>query len=76
VALLVLLVVLTAIAGAAQLVSAAPAWLFAGAAAAFAGTALGFAVVWRSRAGPRAVVAAVLILVNIVLALRAIVTPR
>ncbi|HVR70723.1 MAG TPA: hypothetical protein VMT87_07730 [Vicinamibacteria bacterium] len=75
-ALFVLLVVLTVIAGAAQLVSGAPTFLFASAVAAIAGMAGAFAVVWRSRPGPRAVVAAILALVNIVLALRAIVTPR
>ena len=75
-ALLVLLVVLTVIAVAAQALSATPTFLFGSALAAIAGMAVAFAVVWRSRPGPRAVVAAVLALVNMVLVLRAIVTPR
>jgi hypothetical protein len=76
VALLVALVVLTLVAGAAPLLSGAPPYLFASAVAAIAGMAVAFAVVWRSRAGPRAVAAAVLTVVNLVLVLRAIVTPR
>jgi hypothetical protein len=49
---------------------------FAAATCAFAGMIAAFVVAARSRPGPRAVTAAVLILVNIVLAMRAILTPR
>lgn len=49
---------------------------FAGASLAFGGMIAAFVAVRRSRPGPRAVAAAILILVNIVLALRAILTPR
>jgi hypothetical protein len=53
-----------------------PAPMWAGTSLAFAGLIAAFVAVWRSRPGPRAVAAAVLILVNMVLALRAILTPR
>jgi hypothetical protein len=49
---------------------------FAGASLAFAGMIAALMAVWRSRPGPRAVAAAILVLVNIVMALRAILTPR
>jgi len=76
VTLFVVLVVLTAVAAVAQYLSAAPTYLFASAVAALAGMAVAFAVVWRSRHGPRAVTAAVLLLADMVLVLRAVITPR
>jgi hypothetical protein len=76
VTLFVLLIVLTTAAAAAQYTSAAPAYLFGSAIAAMAGMALAFVVVWRSRQGPRAVIAAILLLVDMVLMLRAVITPR
>ena len=74
--LFVVLVVLTAVAAVAPYLSAAPTYLFVSAVAALAGVTVAFAVVWRSRHGPRAVTAAVLLLVDMVLVLRAVVTPR
>jgi hypothetical protein len=49
---------------------------FAVATLGFAGMIAALVAVWRSRPGPGAVVAAILVLVNIVLALRAVLTPR
>ena len=74
--LLILLVVLTLIAALAPLMGHTIYAVLARGAVAVAAMAVGFAFVWRSRAGPRAVLGAVLILVNIVLALRAFTTPR
>ena len=74
--MLPLLVVATLIAVVAQYVSAGPVALLASAAAALVGIMLAFALIWRTRPGARALVAAVLILVNLVLVMRAIVTPR
>ncbi len=67
---------LTIVAAVSQYLSAAPTYLFASAVAALAGMALAFLVVWRSRHGPRAVTAAVLLLANMILVLRAVITPR
>jgi hypothetical protein len=74
--MLPLLVVVTLIAIAAPLVSAGPVPLLVSAGAAVLGLVLGFALVWRARAGARALAAAVLILVNLVLVLRVILVPR
>jgi hypothetical protein len=74
--MLPLLVVVTLIAVAAQYGSAGPVPLLISAGAAVLALVLAFALVWRSREGPRALVAATLILVNLVLVLRAMVTPR
>ena len=74
--MLPLLVVVTLAAIVAQYLSAGPVPLLASAGAAILGLLLAFMLVWRTREGPRALVAAVLILVNLVLVLRAIVTPR
>ena len=74
--MLALLVLVTLAAIVAQYVSAGPVPLVLSAGAAVLGLALAFAVVWRTREGPRALIAAVLVLVNLVLVLRAIVTPR
>jgi hypothetical protein len=52
------------------------AQVFAAASLAFAGMMAAFAAVWRLRPGPPAVAGAILILVDIVLALRAVLTPR
>ena len=71
-----LLVVVTLVAVVTQFLTAAPVPLLASAAAAVVGLVLAFALVRRERPGPRAVVAAVLILVNLVLVVRTIVTPR
>ncbi len=68
--------ILTVVAGVAQYVARTPAHLMASAAMALAGAAVAFAIVYRSRPGPRAVTASILILVNLVLALRAFLTPR
>ena len=75
-ALFVVLVVLTVVAAVSQYLSAAPTYLFASAVAALAGVAVAFAVVWRSRHGPRAVTAAILLLTDMILVLRAVITPR
>ena len=74
--MLPLLVVVTFVAIVAQYLSAGPVPLLSSAGAALVGLVLAFALVWRTRTGPRALTAAVLILVNLVLVLRAIVTPR
>jgi hypothetical protein len=74
--LLPLLIVLTAVALGAPYVSSGPAPLVVSGAAALSAVMVGFTLVWRSRAGPRALIAAVLILVNLVLVLRVLVTPR
>lgn len=74
--MLILLIVLTVLAALAQYLASAPGHVLASAVAALAGAGLALVVVWRSRPGPRAVVAAILTLVNVVLALRALVTPR
>lgn len=74
--MIVLVAFLTVVAGLAQYLASAPAHLTASALTAVAGAAVAFAIVYRSRPGPRAAVAAVLILVNLVLALRAFLTPR
>jgi hypothetical protein len=76
VALFAVLVILTVVAAVSQYLSAAPAYLFTSAVAALAGMGVAFAVVWRSRHGPRAVTAAVLLLADMVLVLRAVITPR
>lgn len=72
----VLLVLLTAGAGVTQYLARSPAHLTASALLALAGAGIAFAIVYRSRPGPRAGTAAVLILINLVLALRAFLTPR
>ena len=74
--MLPLLVVLTAAGVIVQYLSAGPVALLASAGAALVAVALAFAVVWRQRAGGTPLVAAVLILVNLVVVLRALVTPR
>jgi len=74
--MIVLLLILTVVAGLEQYVARTPAHSMASAMMALAGAAVAFAIVYRSRPGPRAVAAAVLILVNLVLALRAFVTPH
>jgi hypothetical protein len=76
--MLPLVVVVTVAAAVTQFVSAAPVPLLASAAAAVLGVVIAFVLVWRDRArpGPPALVAAVLILVNLVLVMRAVVTPR
>ena len=67
---------LTVLAALAQYAARTPEHVLASAALAVFGAVLGFALVYRSRPGPRAAVSAVLILVNLVLALRAFVTPH
>ena len=74
--MLPLLVGVTLVAIVTQYLSAGPVPLLVSAGAGILGLALAFAVVWRSREGPRALSAAVLILVNLVVVLRAIVAPR
>ena len=74
--LLPLLVVISAAAVAIQYASAGPVPLLVSAGVAFVGAVLAFAVVWRSRSGAAPLIAALLILVNLTLVLRAIVTPR
>lgn len=74
--MLILLVVLTVIAALGPLAGRTSDVLLATGLVAGAAIVVGFAFVWRSRAGPRAVLGAVLILVNMVLALRAFTTPR
>jgi hypothetical protein len=76
VALFVVLVALTIVAAVSQYLSAAPTYLFASAVAALAGMVVALLVVWRSRHGPRAVTAAILLLADMVLMLRAVITPR
>jgi hypothetical protein len=74
--MILLAVILTVVAGLAQYVVSTPAHLTASALTAVAGVAVAFAIVYRSRPGPTAATAAVLILINLVLALRAFITPR
>jgi hypothetical protein len=76
--MLPILIVVTIAAAITQFGSAAPVPLVASAAAAVLGVVLAFALVWveRERPGPRALIAAVLILVNLVLVMRAVITPR
>jgi hypothetical protein len=74
--MIILVAILTVVAGVMQYVAGTPEQRMAGAAMALAGAALAFALVYRSRPGPRAATAGVLILVNLVLALRAFLTPR
>jgi hypothetical protein len=74
--MIILLAILTVAAGLAQYVARTPAHLMASALMALAGAAVAFAIVYRSRPGPRAVAAAVLIVVNLVFALRAFLPPR
>ena len=74
--MLILLVVLTVSAALGPLAGRTSDVLLATGLVAVAAMGVGFAFVWRSRAGPRAVLGAVLILVDIVLALRAFTTPR
>ena len=76
VAMIVALAVLTVLAAMAQYAARSPEEALLGAAMAVMGAVLGFAIVYRSRPGPRAASAAVLILVNLVFALRAFLTPR
>jgi hypothetical protein len=74
--MIVLVALLTVVAGLAQYLASTPADLTASALTAVAGVAVAFAIVYRSRAGRTAATAAVLILINLVLALRAFITPR
>jgi hypothetical protein len=74
--MIILLAVLTVVGGLAQYVASTPEHRMASVVMAMAAAAVAFAIVYRSRPGPRAVAAAVLILVNLVLALRALITPR
>jgi hypothetical protein len=76
--MLPLLIVLTLAAAITQYASAAPLPLLASAAAGFLGAVVAFALVWRERDRPgvRALVAAILILANLVLVMRALITPR
>ena len=72
--LLVLAVILTSVAALAPYLDGAPAALTG--MVAVAGSALALAVVRRSRPGVGAVLAAVLTLINLVLAVRAFTTPH
>lgn len=74
--MIILLIILTVVAGVAQYAARTPAHLMASAVMALAGAGVAFAIVYRSRPGPRAAAAAVMILVNLVFALRAFLTPR
>ena len=74
--MIVLVAIFTVAAGLAQYLARTPVHLQASAVTALAGAAVAFAIVYRARPGPRAVAASVLILVNLVLALRAFLNPR
>ena len=69
------LVLVSVVAVAGVYAATAPAYAFAAGVLGLLGCVLGFVVVWRKPPGPRSAVAAVLILADLVAALRAFTVP-